>query len=254
MPLDLTLDTFYRIVLFFFSPIKFALPFTIAGIFFLRKREFFVALTCSALSSFVCIFLKSLWKVPLTFKSGWAFPSGHTMHAIMFYGMLLCYFRSPWLVVFFLAMLLANSFAMVHFGYHTWYDISGGVVFGSLLLIAVNVFLKVFKDDEKLLAFLTCCIGAFVIYYFQTKGYEFAWMARPLGVAMAVFVAVYYSVISSQVSLGNIICCAVAIALQLSIKFIPALGFYWMIALYFSMLGFSIIVLPYFVNNKLQIK
>lgn len=89
--------------------------------------------------------LKSIFKIPLIFDpKRYGFPSGHTQFATVFYGWI-CYQLSQkaphYLRVIYTALtmiiLAFGVTAIVHYGYHTWFDIAGGFVSGSILLFLI---------------------------------------------------------------------------------------------------------------------
>ncbi len=86
--------------------------------------------------------LKSVFKIPrVSNPNTYGFPSGHTQFAIVFYGWL-CYQLTlavpRYLGIVYAALtitILAYAVtAIVHYGYHTWFDIMGGIASGGLLL------------------------------------------------------------------------------------------------------------------------
>jgi membrane-associated phospholipid phosphatase len=89
--------------------------------------------------------LKSLFAVPLlptVPHDGFAFPSGHTQSLTVFWGWLLLNFFSPYRLVYALMFLSANAWAMVLKGYHTPFDIMGGLVAGTALIFAARYLLQ----------------------------------------------------------------------------------------------------------------
>jgi membrane-associated phospholipid phosphatase len=86
--------------------------------------------------------LKQLFKVPLLCDpTRYGFPSGHTQFATIFYGWI-CYqltLHAPrYLRIIYilltLSILACGVTSIVHYGYHTWFDIIGGLVSGGVLL------------------------------------------------------------------------------------------------------------------------
>lgn len=86
--------------------------------------------------------LKSIFKVPLICDpSRYGFPSGHTQFAAVFYGWI-CYrfaahasfYARILSIALTLSILAFTVTAIVHYGYHTWFDIMGGIASGGLLL------------------------------------------------------------------------------------------------------------------------
>ena len=94
------------------------------------------------LSIIVSETLKAAFKIPLIFDSTrYGFPSGHTQFATIFYGWICYHLKAnapPYLqaiYMIFAAIILAYATtSIIHYGYHTWFDIMGGFVSGGILL------------------------------------------------------------------------------------------------------------------------
>lgn len=99
-------------------------------------------------SAIISEVLKSFFKVPLICDpKRYGFPSGHTQFAVLFYGWI-CYqltlkvpqFLRIVSILLTSAIIACAVMAMIHYGYHTWIDILGGLVSGSILLfIAIRL-------------------------------------------------------------------------------------------------------------------
>lgn len=101
---------------------------------------FICLLIASAIISEV---LKSIFQVPLLCDpKRYGFPSGHTQFAVVFYGWI-CYrfaLHAPLYarivsVALTVGILAFTVTTIVHYGFHTWFDILGGCVSGGLLLL-----------------------------------------------------------------------------------------------------------------------
>lgn len=88
--------------------------------------------------------LKSIFKIPLICDpTRYGFPSGHTQFATVFYGWI-CYrlnlHASRHLKVTYVALTLTvltcAVISIVHYGYHEWLDIIGGLASGGILLFS----------------------------------------------------------------------------------------------------------------------
>lgn len=96
-----------------------------------------------AISVIMSEILKSIFKIPLVFDpKRYGFPSGHTQFAMVFYGWIayqLGIHASRYLHIMYTiitaCLLVFAVTAIVHCGYHTWFDIIGGFVSGSILLL-----------------------------------------------------------------------------------------------------------------------
>jgi len=86
--------------------------------------------------------------------SGYSFPSGHSMSAVTFYGLIICLFvsqikdkRIKWLCTIFLSMLiLAIGFSRIYLRVHYASDVLGGFAIGYIWL---TVSLRIINWFEK---------------------------------------------------------------------------------------------------------
>jgi len=93
------------------------------------------------------IALKNLFKVPLVFDpTRYGFPSGHIMTFTLMYGwmcfrLMTVYKSFRWgFVITYITILSIGGVWSVMKGFHTWFDILGGFVFGNVwLFLAVFV-------------------------------------------------------------------------------------------------------------------
>lgn len=112
------------------------------GLFFLvmmvglqyRERHFRSLFVLVMFTVIYNIFLKSLWKVPLSVPlEGWAFPSGHMHVAVVFWSRLLHPLgKERWRWGLLSILLALCGYSLVFNGYHYPRDILGSVLFGSL--------------------------------------------------------------------------------------------------------------------------
>ena len=111
--------------------------------FFVDKKTATDTLYLATLSLLVNFSLKIFFKAPLLAgvhsASGFAFPSGHTQTAVVLYGYLWIYHRKLFLP--FILILPLIGWAMVHMGYHTYFDVMGGFIAAFILLFAYTKFI-----------------------------------------------------------------------------------------------------------------
>lgn len=117
------------------------------GTFFIKKptqKESMIWANACLLVLFSMIFnvfLKSLFQIPLNPAlgiKGFAFPSGHMLVAVVFYGWLTCSYPSWKVRAFTTIVLLGIAFGLIQQGYHNLRDIFGAVMFGVITLYAFN--------------------------------------------------------------------------------------------------------------------
>ena len=90
-------------------------------------------------------------------QDGFAYPSGHTMIAMMFYGTLILLinkkldkkYRKP-LTILFSLMILLTPVSRVFFGAHYLSDVVASLLLGSIILIITNIVMnKEFNNDKN---------------------------------------------------------------------------------------------------------
>lgn len=137
------------------------------GIIFIN-RDLFLRVAVLCLSGIVLnVVLKNIFQVPLNpllNKDWYAFPSGHIQLATVFYGYLLYVYKAEHLLTrlavwtLFLAYLILESTFLLHFGYHTYLDIIGGIIAGVLWIIVFERLMNIrfFQHEfKRLIVFLT---------------------------------------------------------------------------------------------------
>ncbi len=92
------------------------------------------------------LYLKSIWQEPLPAwmsSDTWAFPSGHMLFTVTFYGWMALELRKIWLSFCVGLLMLGVGWALMHFGYHSIRDIGGAIGFGTLILVAYYFLLRI---------------------------------------------------------------------------------------------------------------
>ena len=89
-------------------------------------------------------------------ESGFSYPSGHTITAVMFYGtlMLLIYknvrgFKRYILITLFSMMIFLVGISRIYFGVHYLTDVIASTILGSIVLIISSLFMKKEKLNDK---------------------------------------------------------------------------------------------------------
>lgn len=90
-------------------------------------------------------------------QSGFSYPSGHTISAVLLYGtlILLVYkkvhgkYRKP-LIICFSLMIFLISISRIYFGVHFLSDVIASIILGSIILIISSLFMdREFKNDKS---------------------------------------------------------------------------------------------------------
>lgn len=129
------------------------IPLILWGLVFDERRLFASALRLVALSILVNVALKISFQVPLSpslAKEGFAFPSGHMQLATVFYGWLAYNRRNRLLSVGTVCLLTGIAWGLIHFDYHTLYDVTAAVVVAHCLFYLYLVLQKSGKGQWML--------------------------------------------------------------------------------------------------------
>jgi len=162
-----------------FSNFYFIIPMLVLGLIFLNKNLFYHALCIMFFSIIINIALKATFQIPLApflNKAGFAFPSGHMQLATIVYGWFALKIPSTRLRVLISIVLIGVGFGLVHFGYHTVFDVFGGVFFASLL-ITLYAFMQF--EHNKNLPWILISISSLAMVYIAWRSTIFphAWVA-----------------------------------------------------------------------------
>ena len=117
------------------------IPFLVIGYILGKRPVFFQAISLLLTSIVVNYCLKIIFQVPLSPHlgvKGFAFPSGHIQSAFVLYGWL--FFSSRQIIYRSLsvAAIIGIGLGLLHFGYHTMYDLCGSFVVSALLLFCYH--------------------------------------------------------------------------------------------------------------------
>ena len=152
------------------------IPLFILGFIWYDRTIFYHVACLILLSILLNVALKVSFQVPLSpllNKKGFAFPSGHMQLVTVFYGWLAYQIKNKWLTSLIIVLLIGIAFSLVHFNYHNYYDIIGGVIVAVLLLSFYLIALL--KVPQKLpwfcLALATLLMIYIAFYYGQIEFY-----------------------------------------------------------------------------------
>ena len=81
-------------------------------------------------------------KLQLADASSFGFPSGHTMTATVFWGLLYFIFKSTPIRMVFLVIIVLVSFSRIYLGVHYPHDVFGGWLFGSLMVLILSQYIR----------------------------------------------------------------------------------------------------------------
>ena len=104
---------------------------------------------------------EALPELQLANASSFGFPSGHTMAATVFWGLLCLIFKSTPIRMMFIAIIAMVSFSRIYLGVHYPHDVFGGWFFGSLIVMFLSQFIKndgintIFNNLKKIWIFGT---------------------------------------------------------------------------------------------------
>lgn len=111
---------------------------TIVGFVLIDMQKFGRVFMLLLFSLVLNTYLKSIFQVPLPEHlgvKGWAFPSGHTQTAVVFWGGLAWMFKKRWFSISALILLFSAAVAIVYQGYHEPYQVVGAWVVALLLVL-----------------------------------------------------------------------------------------------------------------------
>ncbi len=128
-------------------------------------RAFFLQCFClTFLGMIVNVALKGTFKVlpPPFLEGGYAFPSGHMQLTCIFYGWILLHVRSSVLRGCLFMLCLGQGMGLIHYHYHTLFDVLGGVFFATLMIVLYRKTLFWFKKQTPWV--LLCASSLCMLY------------------------------------------------------------------------------------------
>ncbi len=171
----------------------FIIAFISIGYLTYRRQIFARALFILLFTMLLNPFLKALFEIPLSWKEGWAFPSGHMQTTTVLWGWLLWELKNKAFTAAALFVMGAVAWSMLHLGYHTPVDLFGAVGFGALTLLAYG-FACHFLPEKRhpYLGVFMAGIGLFLIYFTPEK-LPHMWIAQGALVGFSLGWAIYHT-------------------------------------------------------------
>jgi len=131
------------------------------------------------------IILKNTFKVPLNPVlniKGYAFPSGHMIAAVAFYGWFFTNIRHPLLRTVIVIILTGLGFTLIYNGYHYLIDIIGAIIFGIIVIAFTYSLTKeqIIKKYPFLLGIFLWLLTVPIIIYLniiKVHGLDWLWIA-----------------------------------------------------------------------------
>ena len=140
-------------------------PLIVLGLICLDRSVFYHAACLIFFSILLNVALKNSFQVPLSpllGKKGYAFPSGHMQLVTVLYGWLALKFNKKGLYLGTLLLLAGIGASLIHFGYHTIYDVIAGLFVGLILLLVYEMALT--KWPKKMPWCLLLIASIFLLY------------------------------------------------------------------------------------------
>ncbi|MDF1678436.1 MAG: phosphatase PAP2 family protein [Legionellaceae bacterium] len=157
----------------------FILGLLLLGFTFGNRSLFYHASCVVFISTILNVALKVTFQVPLSpslHQIGFAFPSGHMQLATVLYGWIALQSNNRLFQLLTIGLLAGIAFGIVHFGYHTWFDIFGAIFFAGLILSFYQILITYKKTYIFLGAFATTSLAMLYIAYRYTIPFH-AWVA-----------------------------------------------------------------------------
>jgi hypothetical protein len=170
-----------------FGDIKILAPMILIGLIF-YERYFLIPTLLLLLTIILSALLKLAFAIPYSpelvaklGKGGFAFPSGHMQSAAVFYGWFITTITAKWIRFTLIALIIGIGSALVHEGYHSVYDIFGGLFFAVItigfyqFLISLVSSKRVGIQDRQLGAIiifsLSICLAAIMVFLYDLPSY-----------------------------------------------------------------------------------
>lgn len=163
MNLILSFEIIARLALFT-THLPFLLIVILIGFYKIHEETFAKTLLLLTFSIIINTALKAYFEHPLPptlNKLGWAFPSGHTQSAAIFWGWIALEFNKKWLYLLSAFIITFVSLGVVHFGYHYPKDALAALIVGFVLISCYFYLLKIkpFKEKPYYIGLLLSFLG-----------------------------------------------------------------------------------------------
>jgi undecaprenyl-diphosphatase len=158
-------DLFFRFCLSF-SHATVIIPLAVLGFLFLDRQVFFHAVTVLLFSIVINWALKVTFQISVDPDKGkglFLFPSGHMQTSCVFYGWLWCAYPHLFARTLNAAVLCGIGTSLVYFGYHSTFDVFGGLFFGFILIMSCRTLMMI-CDERVVLAVFFFSSSAALLY------------------------------------------------------------------------------------------
>lgn len=139
----------------------------IIGYIWIDRKTFFNALTAILTAVIVSHALKITFQIPLSpmIGVGYAFPSGHTLASTAFYGVIFLQHKNIFLRSIIAILMIGICSSLIYFGYHNAIEIAGGLFFGVLLVLLLNLTSKKELKFQVMSSIIFVTICMYYIFY-----------------------------------------------------------------------------------------
>jgi hypothetical protein len=148
------------------------------GLIFFERRFYVHATYLVLLSILINVALKVTFQIPLPPSLGkqwFAFPSGHMQMAVVFYGWFMANCSNRILKALLLLLMMGIGWSLIHFSYHTLYDVLGGVFFAWTILVLYQFISARLSNYFNWLLILLVLIIAYIEFSYGEVPHS--WMA-----------------------------------------------------------------------------
>jgi hypothetical protein len=167
----------------------------IVGLYFINQKNFFYITIGTLFSIILTAFLKSIWQIPLNpelKKLGWSYPSTHTVFNTVFFATLLIFYRKLWLFLLSLFILTSGFFAMIHFRYHIWIDIFGGICTAGILITLVYYWIRYAIHAQLQFGILLTALSCLLLFCLPEQIMIYTWDWQVLGLIIGLTIGNNY--------------------------------------------------------------
>jgi hypothetical protein len=158
----------------------------IIGFIFIDQRIFGLVLLITTFSMALNPYLKILWHVPLNpelQKEGFAFPSGHTQNASVFWFMLALQIGNNNFTKLCILLMAVCVSAIFHFRFHDWPEIAAGFSFAGIIVIFFHYLLE-FLDGKKIkwynVSYILVVVELCILFFLLKDVSKYSWLVKPI--------------------------------------------------------------------------
>lgn len=158
----------------------------IIGFIFIDQKIFGLAILATAFSMVLNPYLKMLWHVPLNPElqsEGFAFPSGHTQNASVFWFMLALQIGNKNFTKLCVFLMMVCVSGIFHFRFHNWPEIAAGFSFAGLIIIFFHYLLE-FTENNKIewyyIGYFLVVIEVCILFFLLKAMDKYLWLMNPI--------------------------------------------------------------------------